>query len=72
MFEFLQGGGLVAVYDATNTTKSRRELLYHLVVEKMGYKLFFIESICEAPKIIETNIMVSDFTVNITNYFSRS
>ncbi|KAB7498449.1 6-phosphofructo-2-kinase/fructose-2,6-bisphosphatase 1 [Armadillidium nasatum] len=54
--DFLQSGGMVAVYDATNTTVERRQLIHHVVVERMGYKLFFIESLCNDPKLIETNI----------------
>ena len=50
--------GEVAVYDATNSTFQRRQLIYDTVVEKYGYKLFFVESICEAPEIIEANIRV--------------
>lgn len=48
--------GEVAVYDATNSTFDRRQLIYETVVEKYGYKLFFVESICNAPDIIEANI----------------
>lgn len=48
--------GEVAVYDATNSTFERRQLIYETVVEKYGYKLFFVESICNAPDIIEANI----------------
>lgn len=59
--EFLQSGGMVAVYDATNTNMERRELIHHVVSQRMGYKLFFIESICNDPAIIETNIMVITF-----------
>ncbi|KAG0729292.1 6-phosphofructo-2-kinase/fructose-2,6-bisphosphatase 1 [Chionoecetes opilio] len=55
--EFLQTGGMVAVYDATNTTIERRQLIHHVICERMGYKLFFIESLCNDPSIIETNIM---------------
>ena len=54
-----EGNGEVAVYDATNTTYSRRQLIYDFVVEKYGYKLFFVESICEDPEIVEANIRVS-------------
>jgi len=31
-------------------------LIYETVVEKYGYKLFFVESICNSPEIIEANI----------------
>lgn len=48
--------GEVAVYDATNSTFERRQLIHETVVEKWGYKLFFVESICNAPDIIEANI----------------
>ncbi|XP_015786872.1 6-phosphofructo-2-kinase/fructose-2,6-bisphosphatase isoform X3 [Tetranychus urticae] len=51
-----EGNGEVAVYDATNTTFYRRQLIYDFVVEKYGYKLFFVESICEDPEIVEANI----------------
>lgn len=55
--EFLLAGGQVAVYDAANITRERRKLIHHVIVNRMGYKLFFIESICNEPKIIEANIM---------------
>lgn len=50
------GDGEVAVYDATNTTRERRKLIYEQVVEKCGFKLFFVESICDDPNIIEANV----------------
>lgn len=53
------GNGELAVYDATNTTRERRELIHEFVVEKYGYKLFFVESYCSDPGIIEANIKVS-------------
>jgi len=46
------------VYDAANITQDRRKLIHHIIVNNMGYKLFFLESICTEPKIIEANIMV--------------
>ena len=55
----MEESGEVAVYDATNTTISRRQMIYDTVVEKYGFKLFFVESICEDPTIIEANIRVS-------------
>lgn len=33
-------------------------MIRSIVVDKMGYKLFFVESICDDPRIIEQNIMV--------------
>ena len=49
----------MAVYDATNTTLDRRQMIYDWVVDKYGYKLFFVESFCEDRDIIEANIRVS-------------
>lgn len=51
--QWLDNGGEVAVFDATNSTLDRRKMIQEIVVEKMGYKLFFVESICDDPKIIE-------------------
>lgn len=49
--------GDVAVFDATNTTRARRQLLHDIVVLKYGFKIIFVESVCYDPKVIETNIM---------------
>lgn len=46
------------VFDATNSTMERRRMIRDIVVNKMGFKLFFVESICDDPRIIEQNIMV--------------
>jgi hypothetical protein len=34
-------------------------MIKEIVVNKMGFKLFFVESVCDDPQIIEQNIMVS-------------
>lgn len=56
---FLYNNKHTQVFDATNSTAERRKMIHDLVVNKWGYKLFFVESICDDPKIIEQNIMVS-------------
>lgn len=56
VFTWLDQGGEVAVFDATNTTRQRRELLYRRVVLEKGFKLFFVESICDDSVIVEANI----------------
>lgn len=43
--DWLNNGGEVAVFDATNSTLERRKLIHEYVVEKMGFKLFFVESV---------------------------
>ncbi|XP_058618903.1 6-phosphofructo-2-kinase/fructose-2,6-bisphosphatase 1 isoform X2 [Onychostoma macrolepis] len=53
---FTKEQGQVAVFDATNTTRERRGVIISFAKEK-GYKVFFIESVCDDPEIIEENIM---------------
>ncbi|GLV35990.1 6-phosphofructo-2-kinase [Carabus blaptoides fortunei] len=53
---WLENGGEVAVFDATNSTMDRRQLIHDIVVKEMGFKVFFVESICNDPEIIEQNI----------------
>uniref|UniRef100_A0A672LKR4 6-phosphofructo-2-kinase/fructose-2,6-bisphosphatase-like n=1 Tax=Sinocyclocheilus grahami TaxID=75366 RepID=A0A672LKR4_SINGR len=47
---------ILVVFDATNTTRERRGAIISFAKEK-GYKVFFIESVCDDPEIIEANIM---------------
>ncbi|XP_021359815.1 6-phosphofructo-2-kinase/fructose-2,6-bisphosphatase-like isoform X2 [Mizuhopecten yessoensis] len=55
--KFLKNGGEVAVLDATNTTRHRRKLLVDMIHRENKFKLFFVESICDDPEIIEANIV---------------
>ncbi|KAJ8410545.1 hypothetical protein AAFF_G00194490 [Aldrovandia affinis] len=52
---FSQEQGQVAVFDATNTTRQRREVILGFAKEN-NYKVFFVESLCDDPDIIEENI----------------
>ncbi|XP_043233080.1 6-phosphofructo-2-kinase/fructose-2,6-bisphosphatase-like isoform X3 [Amphibalanus amphitrite] len=54
---WLDDGGMVAVFDATNTTKERRRMIFDICTQKLGYKCFFVESICDKPNIVESNIL---------------
>ncbi|XP_015248280.1 6-phosphofructo-2-kinase/fructose-2,6-bisphosphatase 3 isoform X2 [Cyprinodon tularosa] len=49
-------GGQAAVFDATNTTRDRRDLILQFGIEN-DFKIFFIESVCEDPSVIASNIM---------------
>uniref|UniRef100_A0A3Q1J5B9 6-phosphofructo-2-kinase/fructose-2,6-bisphosphatase 2 n=1 Tax=Anabas testudineus TaxID=64144 RepID=A0A3Q1J5B9_ANATE len=49
-------GGQIAVFDATNTTRERRELILNFAKDN-AYKVFFVESICDDPDVIAENIM---------------
>ncbi|KAL6119035.1 pfkfb1 [Pungitius sinensis] len=52
---FTRETGQVVVFDATNTTLERREVILRFA-EENGYKVFFVESICDDPEIIAANI----------------
>ncbi|XP_033995434.1 6-phosphofructo-2-kinase/fructose-2,6-bisphosphatase 2 isoform X2 [Trematomus bernacchii] len=49
-------GGQIAVFDATNTTRERRDLILSFVKEN-AYKVFFVESVCDDPEVIAANIL---------------
>uniref|UniRef100_A0A4W4E831 6-phosphofructo-2-kinase domain-containing protein n=1 Tax=Electrophorus electricus TaxID=8005 RepID=A0A4W4E831_ELEEL len=49
-------GGQVAVFDATNTTRERRETIMRFA-DQNGFKVFFVESVCEDPDVIAENIV---------------
>lgn len=53
---------LLQVVDATNTTRERRKLLFDIIQVKHKFKLFFIESICDDPTIVEANVLVGPCT----------
>ena len=54
--QWLEDSGEVAIYDATNSTRSRRMLLQKFA-QQNGLTLIFIESICNNPAIVEANIL---------------
>lgn len=45
------------VFDATNSTYERRKMIEEVVVKQKRFKLFFVESICDDPNLIEQNII---------------
>ncbi|KAK7127876.1 hypothetical protein R3I93_020454 [Phoxinus phoxinus] len=53
---FNEEGGQIAVFDATNTTRERRDLILHFVQEN-AFKVFFVESVCDDPEVIAANIL---------------
>jgi len=57
LFSWIENNkGEIAVFDATNTTRERRRLLHQRIVVEKGFKLFFVESICNDDTIVESNI----------------
>ena len=52
---WLHSSGRVGVFDATNSTKERRQVLLNRLKPE-GFSVIFIESICDSPSVIATNI----------------
>lgn len=54
--EWLREGGEVAVYDATNGSRERREWLLDALSQQNGFKVMFVESVCSDADIVDGNI----------------
>ncbi|KAI4305308.1 hypothetical protein L6164_028680 [Bauhinia variegata] len=54
MISWMQEGGQVGIFDATNSTKNRRNMLMKLAEGRC--KIIFLETICNDVNIIERNI----------------
>lgn len=65
---FNEEGGQIAVFDATNTTRERRNLILGFAQEN-SYKVFFVESLCDDPEVIAANIL--DVKVSSPDYPER-
>ncbi|XP_076468996.1 6-phosphofructo-2-kinase/fructose-2,6-bisphosphatase 2-like [Babylonia areolata] len=55
--KFLRTGGEVAIIDATNTTRKRRQMLMQEFTVNNPFHLFFVESVCDDDSIIRANIL---------------
>lgn len=55
MVKWLEGEGEVGVFDATNTTRERREWIVSFC-QRHCFKVFFVESMCSDPDVIQCNI----------------
>ena len=84
MIDFFRTGGEVGIYDATNTTRERRDRIRELL-GSAGLNTIAIESICEDEALVEQNIRntklgtadyegmaadeaIADFRARIRNY----
>ena len=84
MFAWFDDGGDVGIYDATNSTGSRRRMVEERCRQR-GIPIVFIESICNDPAVIDANVRetklsmpdyagvdaieaVSDFRARIAHY----
>nr|AAL09471.1 fructose-6-phosphate-2-kinase/fructose-2,6-bisphosphatase [Zea mays] len=54
MIDWMNGGGQVGMFDATNSTRKRRYMLMKMA--EGNCKIIFLETICNDPNIIERNI----------------
>ncbi|XP_078594996.1 6-phosphofructo-2-kinase/fructose-2,6-bisphosphatase-like isoform X8 [Branchiostoma floridae x Branchiostoma japonicum] len=66
MIGWLEGEGDVAVFDATNTTRERRQLVLDYCQQEKNFKVFFIESMCDDPEVVAEN--VKEVKVNSPDY----
>lgn len=55
MLEFLAAGGQIGIYDATNSTRARRDMLRRRC-EDAGVDVVFIETICDDAATIDRNV----------------
>eukprot|EP00730_Choanoeca_flexa_P012680 TRINITY_DN4514_c0_g1_i1.p1 TRINITY_DN4514_c0_g1~~TRINITY_DN4514_c0_g1_i1.p1 ORF type:complete len:604 (+),score=125.36 TRINITY_DN4514_c0_g1_i1:155-1966(+) len=67
--EYLRSGGVCAVFDATNSTRDRRQLLAD-ELGKRNVPVFFVESVCDDDDRIHRNIM--QVKVGLPDYTSSS
>ena len=57
LLEWLKSGqGNMAIFDATNTTKERRQKVLKRVLQQQGVEVVFVESICTDEKVVEANL----------------
>lgn len=54
MIAWMQEGGQVGIFDATNSSRKRRNMLMQMAEGKC--KIIFLETLCNDPKLIERNI----------------
>jgi 6-phosphofructo-2-kinase / fructose-2,6-biphosphatase 3 len=55
MVDWMHSDGWVGLFDATNTTKSRRDMILARLRPE-GFHVMFIESICESAAVVEANV----------------
>ena len=65
---FTEENGVVAVLDATNSTKKRRQWIVDMC-RAAGLRLMFVESMCDNDELILSNIM--DVKVSSPDYVGQ-
>lgn len=59
LLEWLKNGkgNMMAIFDATNTTRERRRRVLERAMKEPGVSVLFVESICTDAKVIEANLV---------------
>lgn len=58
---WIEREGEVAIYDATNSSRARREIVADRL-ERAGVPVLFVESICHDPRVVEANVRETKLT----------
>lgn len=53
-----QRGHHVAILDGPNVSRSQRQEIYDLIYSQLGFRVMFIECVCEDPAMLERNFKV--------------
>jgi 6-phosphofructo-2-kinase/fructose-2,6-biphosphatase 2 len=61
-------GGVVAILDATNSTRKRREWI-QMKCDDAGIQLMFVESVCDSEELVLSNIL--DVKVSSPDYIGQ-
>ncbi|XP_050549021.1 6-phosphofructo-2-kinase/fructose-2,6-bisphosphatase-like [Daktulosphaira vitifoliae] len=70
--KWLQEGGDVAILDGTHITQERRKTVHDHFAKKMGFKVLFIECVCDDEMLIEKNVKeVLQFSKDYRNMSSE-
>ncbi|GBP28387.1 hypothetical protein EVAR_102959_1 [Eumeta japonica] len=54
---WLKEGNSVAIFDGTNITREQRQELNGYCLDSMGFRILFIECVCEDQELLEKNII---------------
>nr|CAI5846448.1 unnamed protein product [Callosobruchus analis] len=59
-----QPGNKVAILDGPNVSRSQRQEIYDLVYCQLGFRVMFIECVCEDPVMLERNFKVRLYPIS--------
>ena len=56
LIEWILDGGTVGIFDATNSTKARRDAINRRIAKEGDLKVLYVESICTDTELLEANM----------------